>query len=120
MSTPKEEEKKDLGEGKCVRTVCHVCHTPNLPCGEITIEGLSTTKHCTQQQQQKQKFKDKNGLNKIEERSLFKNIISANTKGRRGNEPPKKNVYVLPSIFVTAPTCHAEMFSLKVEISIAE
>ena len=38
-----------LGAGggyKSVRTFLHVRHFPNLPCGEITIEGLSPFKHC--------------------------------------------------------------------------
>ena len=49
------KKRPDLGEGKkkCVRTLCHVpdivqsCHFPDVPLGEITIEGTSITKHCT-------------------------------------------------------------------------
>ena len=51
-----EDAKKrpDLGEGggKSVRTVLHGRHFPNLPFGEITIEGTSKFKHCTNTAQQ--------------------------------------------------------------------
>ena len=51
-------KRPDLGdlerEGeKSVRTVMHVRHFPDLPFGEITIEGTSFVKHCTTQQQRK-------------------------------------------------------------------
>jgi hypothetical protein len=48
----------------------HVPHFPNLPCGEITIEGTSFPKHCTTQHQRK--VQNKNGLEKKEKRALFK------------------------------------------------
>jgi hypothetical protein len=32
---------------KSVRTRLHVHHFPDLPGGEITIEGISFEKHCT-------------------------------------------------------------------------
>ena len=32
---------------KSVRTVFHGRHIPDLPSGEVTIEGTSTKKHCT-------------------------------------------------------------------------
>jgi hypothetical protein len=35
------------GRKECTRTLCHNRHSPDLPCGEITIEGSSTVKHCT-------------------------------------------------------------------------
>ena len=35
------------GEKESVRTVVHVRHIPDLPCGEITIEVTSLFKHCT-------------------------------------------------------------------------
>ena len=35
------------GGGENVRTCCHVRHFPDLPFGEITIEGTSSEKHCT-------------------------------------------------------------------------
>jgi hypothetical protein len=42
------EKNPDLGEGgKRVRTVLHGRNFPDLPCGEITIEGNSIVKHCT-------------------------------------------------------------------------
>jgi len=42
------KKRPDLGEGgKSVRTSIHVRHFPDLPFGEITIEGTSVTKHCT-------------------------------------------------------------------------
>ena len=41
-------KRPDLVErGKSVRTSCHVRHFPDLPRGEITIEGISIVKHCT-------------------------------------------------------------------------
>jgi len=49
----------------------HVRHFPNLPGGEITIEGTSIHKHCTTHSN-KEKSKDKNELNKKEEGKLFK------------------------------------------------
>jgi len=56
----KEEGKKKqpkidpiLERGKSVRTLLHVRHFPDLPFGEVTIEGLSPLKHCTTQQQRK-------------------------------------------------------------------
>jgi hypothetical protein len=42
--------KKDLileRGGESVRTCIHGGHLPDLPGGEITIEGTSFTKHCT-------------------------------------------------------------------------
>jgi hypothetical protein len=33
--------------GKSVHTCLHGRHFPNLPGGEITIEGTSSVKHCT-------------------------------------------------------------------------
>ena len=51
----KEEEKKkqpkkdpilERGGGR-VRTVIHARYFPDLPGGDITIEGTSTMKHCT-------------------------------------------------------------------------
>ena len=41
------KKRPNLGEEKCVRTVSHVYHFPDLPCGEITIEGFGLSKHCT-------------------------------------------------------------------------
>ena len=64
-----------LEREKSVRTIFHAHHFPDLPGGEITIEGTSISKHCTHSK--KEKTKDKNGLEKKEERALFKNIISA-------------------------------------------
>ena len=47
----KKQRKKDLiswrGREKNVRTRTHARHFPDLPFGEITIEGMSTVKHCT-------------------------------------------------------------------------
>jgi len=58
-------QKKDriLERGrKSERTSFHVYHFPDLPGGEITIEGSSIVKHCTTAT--KKKSKDKNGLEK--------------------------------------------------------
>jgi hypothetical protein len=43
------KKRPDRGEGgaKNERTVTHERHFPDLPCGEITIEGTSILKHCT-------------------------------------------------------------------------
>ena len=46
----KKQPKKDHileREGKSVRTCIHVRHFPDLPGGEITIEGSRLLKHCT-------------------------------------------------------------------------
>ena len=46
----KKQPRKDPileREGKSVHTSIHVRHIPDLPGGEITIEGLSILKHCT-------------------------------------------------------------------------
>ena len=34
------------GLGKSIRTLLHVRHFPDLPSGEITIEGTRIEKHC--------------------------------------------------------------------------
>jgi hypothetical protein len=41
-------------EGKSVRTAVHGHQFPDPPGGEITIEGTSIGKHCTQQQRKVQ------------------------------------------------------------------
>jgi hypothetical protein len=42
------QKRPNLRErGKSVRTCKHVRHFPDLPGGEITIEGTSISKHCT-------------------------------------------------------------------------
>ena len=65
------KKRPDLGEGgKSVRTVCHGRHFPDLPGGEITIEGTSTHKHCTTSSNNKEKSKDKNGWGGKEEESI--------------------------------------------------
>jgi len=44
----KRFQKKIRSGGKSfVRTFLHGCHFPDFPCGEITIECISTVKHCT-------------------------------------------------------------------------
>ena len=53
--------------GKSVRTVIHVRYFPDLPGGEIAIEGTSFGKHCTTQHN-KEKSKDKNGWGKKKRR----------------------------------------------------
>ena len=59
-----------------VRTVTHVHHFPDLPFGEITIEGTSTHKHCVHHTAATKKNpRLKMGLEK-EVRALFKNVIS--------------------------------------------
>jgi hypothetical protein len=67
----------------------HGRHFPDLPFGEITIEGTSIPKHCTTQQQRK--VQDKNGSEKKEEeRALFKNGISAATERRKKGATKKR------------------------------
>jgi hypothetical protein len=62
----------------------HVRHFPDLPSGEITIEGTSTTKHCTTRKH--------NELEKKEEkRALFKNRISAATEKEEGIRETTEN-----------------------------
>ena len=76
----------------------------------------------TAPQQHKEKSKDKDGLEKKEERKLFKNRISAATERRRGNRSSQKidpivergeRVYVLFRMLITFPTCQAERSPLK-------
>jgi hypothetical protein len=43
-------KRPDLGEREknvMVRTSIHVCHSTDIPCGEITVESTSIIKHCT-------------------------------------------------------------------------
>jgi hypothetical protein len=47
---------------KRVRTVIHVRHFPDLPCGEITIEVISIVKHCTAATTKKSPRRIKMGL----------------------------------------------------------
>ena len=68
--TAKEEGKKRQPR-KSVRTVSHLRHLPDLPCGEITIKGTSSMKHCTTHSNNK-KSNDKNGFEKKEEESIVK------------------------------------------------
>ena len=85
----RSEKRYDLGEGgKGVRTLCHVRHFPDLPGGEITIEGTSIGKHCTTATKKSPTINI--GLKKKEERALFKNRISAATERRREIEAAKK------------------------------
>jgi hypothetical protein len=60
--------------------VTHARHFSDLPCGEITIEGTSTQKHCTNAATRKSpriKMLKKRG-----ESIVFKNRISAATERR--------------------------------------
>jgi hypothetical protein len=107
-------------EGKCgnVRTVIHVRHFPNLPCGEITIEGNSTVKHCTTAT--KKSPRKKNGFGKKEERALFENRISAEKEAGKKKQPKRdpivergESVYVRAYICVTSPTSQVERSRLK-------
>ena len=69
----------------------------------------------------KEKSKDKNGLEKKEERALFKNIINASKKGRKEKRSCQKKTdieegekeYVLAFMVVTFPTSHVERSLLK-------
>ena len=44
---PKKRPNLEVGGKKSVRTFSHGRHFPDLPFGDITIEGSSTVKHCT-------------------------------------------------------------------------
>ena len=70
-----------MERGGSVRTFLHERHFPDLPCGEITIEGTSIVKHCTTTTKKSPRIKM--GLKKKEERTLFKNRMSADTERRR-------------------------------------
>ena len=65
----KEEEKKKQPKNDPIleseRTCMHGRHSPDLPCGEITIEDTSTVKHCTTHSN-REKSKDKNKLKQKE------------------------------------------------------
>ena len=111
------------GEGKSVRTQFHGRHFPDLPGGEITIEG-SIVKHCTRSSNKEKSKIKKMGWEKKEERALFKNRISAATENKeeKGNRSSQKKdlilerggrMYVLYAMVVTFPTCHVERLPLK-------
>ena len=117
-------KRPDLLEmgGKSVRTLLHVRHFPDLPCGKITIEGSSTLKHCTHTATKKSP-RIKMGWKK-RGKNIKNRIISASAKkGRRKKETANKipdlvergveRVYLLDSIIVTFPTCHLERSPLK-------
>ena len=74
------------GEKESVRTVVHVRHIPDLPCGEITIESTSLVKHCTTATKKSPRIKNRfENKDHEEERTLFKNRISAATEMKKGN-----------------------------------
>ena len=100
MQAQKKEGKKkqpknrpDLGKGEKsvhVRTSIHVRHFPDLPGGEITIEGNSTAEHCTTHSNRKKSSTIKMGLeNKRGESIVFKKRVSANTKEVGKKKQPK-------------------------------
>ena len=98
--TQKEEGKKKQPKKdpilerwrKSVRTDLHGRHFPDLPFGEITIEGTSIVKHCTTAATKKSP-RIKMGWKKKEEKTLFKKRISAGTERKEGDErkQPKKH-----------------------------
>ena len=49
-----EKEEGEIKKQPKKRTDCHVRHFPDLPFGDITIEGIRIVKHCTQQQRKVQ------------------------------------------------------------------
>ena len=81
-----------MESGKSVRTVIHVCHFPDLPFGEITIEGTSIPKHCTTQQQRK--VQDKNGSEK-KRREHCSKMESVLPQKEEKKEQPKKDPIVV-------------------------
>ena len=47
ISAHSRHKRRKKEASKHARTSIHVCHFPDLPCGEITIEITSIVKHCT-------------------------------------------------------------------------
>ena len=121
----KKQPKKDPileREGKSVRTCMHGRHFPDLPFGEIAIEGTSFTKHCITATAKKSP-RIKIGLKKKgrEHCSTIELVLPHATERRRGKEAAKKKtrswrgekVYVLEVMVVTFPTCQVEISPLK-------
>ena len=80
-------------EGKSVHTSIHVRHFPDLPCGDITIEVTSITKHCTTPTAKKSPTIKKKGIEKKKRgEQCSKNRISAASERRKEKEKqPKKD-----------------------------
>jgi hypothetical protein len=119
------KKRPDLGEGwrKSVRTVSHVRHFPDLPGGEITIEGSSTVKHCTTTTKKRPKIKLSLKKKKRREHCSTIELLLPQKEEGKQKQPKEdrswrgggegKRVYVLYLMVVTFPTCHLERSLLK-------
>jgi hypothetical protein len=116
----KKETKRETSKEGSIRTFFHGRHFPDLPCGEITIEGSSILKHCTTTTTKKsprikmslKKKKRREHCSKIElvlERRREIEVAKKKTRSWRGGE----RVYVLDRMFVTFPTSQVEISPLK-------
>ena len=73
-----------------------LCMSVTLPTAHLERSPLkSPAPKNTAPQSNKEKYNDKNGLEKKEERALFKNRISAATERRRGNRSSQKKDPIL-------------------------
>ena len=109
--------RPDLGEGgKSVRTLLHVCHFPDLPRGEITIEGTSIFKHCTTAATKKSPRIKMGWKKKRREHCSTIELVQAQKeegKIETATIKDKMRLYILACMVVTFPTCHLERSPLK-------
>ena len=88
IEAAKTKTRSWRGGERVLRTCLHVRRFPDLPGGEISIEGSRLLKHCTTATKKSPRIKM--GWKKKEERALFKNRISAAAERRRGNRSSQK------------------------------
>jgi len=99
-------------------------HFPDLPCGDITIEGISFSKHCNNTATKKSPV-IKMGCKKEREHCQKYNymyiVVPAQKRKKRKRDNRKnpvleeggKREYVLAFMFVTLPTSQVERSQLK-------
>ena len=119
------KKKYDLERGvrkkESARTCIHARHCPDVPGGEITIEGISVEKHCTTPGIKKSneihvwvvKRGERNILVKIKIKKKDPESRQNTRCRERASIGKSGHVNVLASIFVTFPTCHVERSPLK-------
>ena len=78
------------GKSVHVHTLLHARHFPDLPFGEITIEGTSFTEHYTTTT--KKSTKIKMGWKKKGEKASFKNRVSAATQKEEGEKKQPEKI----------------------------
>ena len=88
---PKKDPILEREWGRNIRTLLHPRHFPDLPGGEITIEGTSTTKHCTTN---KEKSKEKNGLEKKRGESIVQKKNQCCHRKKKGINRSSAEIHV--------------------------